>query len=384
MTDRPHARYPLPHGEGSIYPRGDGRWAVSWRDQRGRRHTVYGRSEAEARGKYKDLRAKLETSHGRRRSPTLKEWCDRWLADIGPLVQVKATTLALYRRVLNIHFVPALGDYRLDQIDPADIQSVLAALLRNGMAPSTLRTYKAILQSVLQAAEDAGLLTRNPAARRRVRVPKAPQPTHVALAPSQLQAIFTAAKGQRLEPLLIVLATTGLRRGEWRGLRWQDVDLEAGILRVEQQVQRVPGKGETVSTPKSAHSRRVIPLPPLAVAAFEQRKRDQRLERIASNRWDNPTGLVFTSRYGTVISEGIFYREWYRILEAAKVPRCWPHVLRHTVSTLLAEQGISPRTISDILGHSTTQLTLDVYTHTGEGARRSALEELASELEKDA
>jgi integrase len=159
-----------------------------------------------------------------------------------------------------------------------------------------------------------------------------------------------------------VTLALGRRQGETQDLRWPDVDLERGRLLVRYQLQRIDGKLRLVE-PKTPRSIRVLMLPGLAISALAAHKARQEKEKaFAGSRWVE-TGMVFTTTIGTMLDQRNLLREFYRILDTSDVPRVRFHDLRHSAATLLLAQGVHPRVVMDMLGHSSIAVTLDTYSH---------------------
>jgi integrase len=156
------------------------------------------------------------------------------------------------------------------------------------------------------------------------------------------------------------------------GLRWQDVDLDAGTLRVAVALQNISGKLVLVK-PKTAKSQRTLPLPPSLITALRQHKARLLQEQLlAGTRWKDH-GLVFPTSVGTPISPRNLYRSFQALLDRAEVPRMRFHDLRHSCATLLAVQGVPPRVAMEILGHSNIHTTMQIYTHVLDDGKRDAL-----------
>ena len=188
--------------------------------------------------------------------------------------------------------------------------------------------------------------------------PRLPRPELKVFSSEQAQTFLEAIQGERLEAFFCTAIATGLRRGELLGLRWSDVDLDAGVLAVRQALQRV-GKHLRFVEPKSKRSRRRVTLPTFAVRA-RNRQRDLQAseQRLAGSKWTE-TGLVFTSSIGTALDERNVRRTFNEILRDAELPGLRLHDLRHTTATLLLTQGVHPRVVMETLGHSQVSLTLD-------------------------
>jgi integrase len=205
------------------------------------------------------------------------------------------------------------------------------------------------------------------------------------LTPEEARTFLTAAKGHRLEALYAVALTLGLRQGEALGLRWQDVDLELGYIRVARQLQRFDGVFELVE-PKTARSRRTIAMPPTITKVLAEHRERQACERKAAGpRWKE-WGLVFTRPDGHPLDGTVVTHQFHDFLDRAGLPQRRFHDLRHSCATLLLAQGVSPRVVMDILGHSQIALTMNTYTHVVPDLRRDAavrMESLLAEPEPD-
>ena len=185
--------------------------------------------------------------------------------------------LANYKLQIRRHINPALGRRRLSKLTAAHIQSLYAAKLRDGLKPASVRYIHAVLHRALEQAVRFNLIPANPASR--VDPPKIRQDEITPLDAEQARTLLEAAKGGMHEPLYVLSLTTGLRMGEALGLKWSDVDLDRGTLRVNRQLQRVRRDGEQSGTlafsePKNA-SRRTIDLPQRAVEALRSHRKQQ-------------------------------------------------------------------------------------------------------------
>jgi integrase len=194
---------------------------------------------------------------------------------------------------------------------------------------------------------------------------KAPQPRRAEIRPlnrQQICALFEAVSGHRLEALYAVAVTAGLRQGELLGLRWEDVDLEAGMLQVRRTLSEARS-GRISEAPKSGKGRQ-IRLTRMATEALRAHSRVQLEERMKlAGLWQDQ-GLVFPSQVGTPLSARNLQRHFKRLLERAGLTKSFRfHDLRHTCATLLLRQGVNPKFVQELLGHADISLTLNVYSH---------------------
>jgi integrase len=177
-----------------------------------------------------------------------------------------------------------------------------------------------------------------------------------------MKTFLASVKGDRLHPLLLTLALTGLRRGEGLGLLWQNVDLKTGRLVVRRSL--VPVNADVVvSEPKTRRGHRSVTLDPVTVSVHKTWRRQQRDERVEwGPAWTN-TGLVFTREDGTAWRPERTTQIFAVLVKKVKVPPITLHGLRHTHATLALAAGVHPKVVSERLGHSTVALTMDVYSH---------------------
>lgn len=366
------------NGEGSVFRRSDGKWSaeVSYRDDTGalKRRTVYGSTQAEARTKQRALREAIQNGAPIKPKPvTLHAWIETWISGSLAASDRRQSTIDLYTAVARKHLVPGIGQRRLDQLRPTDVEALVVAKRKDGLAPSTVRTIYTVLRSALDIAVRDGLLQSNPAAA--VRRPSIPRREAEFLTPRQARLLLEAIRGDRIEPVVRLLLATGLRRGEALGLHWSDVDLEHGILRVRWTLTRTSA-GLTLGEPKTERSRRVIPLPTSAVALLVQhRARQDEERRRAGANWTEH-GLVFTSEVGTPVEPRNILRRLDVIARRAGLQGTHLHTLRHSAASFLIDAGAHIKVVQEHLGHSSYAITADIYTHVSPERRREAADHL--------
>lgn len=360
-------------GEGSIYQRADGTWTASvslgWDGGSRQRKVIYGKTRREAAEKLRAaLNAKEQGALVRDERRTVADFLDWWLAEVVPN-RTKAGTAASYDSNVRVHIVPALGRLRLTQLTPAHVQAMLNAKLAEGLSPRTVQYLHAILRSALAQALRWGFVTKNVAAV--VTPPRVVREEVVPLRPEEARRLLDMAVGHRLEALYTVAVAVGLRQGEALALRWSDVDIEGGTLRVRSTVRRI--RGEMVySQPKSTRSRRTVSLPRTCVDALAAHRRRQSAERLrAGARWQDQ-GLVFPGELGGPLDAHTVTRHFHALCEKAGVGRRRFHYLRHTCASLLLAQGVHPRVVMEVLGHAHFAFTMTTYTHVMPSLRSEA------------
>ena len=366
--------------EGSIYQRQDGRWAASvhlgYIDGRRQRKTFYGKTRRDVQERMTkalgEVQAGLPVQSDDRE--TVAAYLSRWLV-ASASQRVRPRTLAGYRLIADKHLIPAIGRVPVAKLTPAQVQATL-----NGMSgkPQTIRNAHAVLRRALNQAVRWGTIPRNVAAL--VDLPRVERHEVSGLSPADAKAVIAAVAGDRIEALVLLTLSTGLRQGEALGLRWQDVDLEAGTLRVRYSLQRMPGRGTELVEPKTTRSRRTLALPISTAAALREHRKRQLAERLwAGSRWQEGD-FLFTTTIGTPMIGSDVTRHFQALLRAAGLPPMRFHDLRHGAASLLLAQGVHPRVVMEMLGHSTITLTMNVYSHVIPDLQREAAEKMETAL----
>jgi integrase len=245
-----------------------------------------------------------------------------------------------------------------------------ARRLEDGAAANSVRHLHATIHAALEDALRLDLVPRNVADL--VRPPKAPHLEMKTYTPEQANQLLEAASSARLEALYVLMLTSACRLGELLGLRWPALDLERGEMHITSAMKDVQGHCK-LGTPKTAHSRRAIPLTPLALASLKRHKVKQAEERLAYGGDWNSDQLVFCTTVGTAYSQTNFRKQQYiPMLHKAKLQYIRPHDLRHTAATLLLLEGVQPLVVSEMLGHASVAFTLATYGHVQAEMRKPA------------
>lgn len=370
------------NGEGSIYRRSDGRWTAAYyvpdRFGKRRRRYVYGSSSVEVENQLVQIRQQV--SSGTPVAPaglTLAEYLTEWLEQVAA-PRVRASTLYGYRNSANRHLIPRLGRRKLGALTARDVRGLLAALVDGGVGGRTVQHAHATLRAALEDAVREEMIPRNVA--RLVRAPQPDKSEREPLSADQVRTLLRAVRGYRLYGLFVVVAVLGLRRSEVLGLRWEDLDLAEGVLRVQRGLQRVDG-GLVVLPTKTRRSTRVVPLPELLVRVLREHREAQEAERLALGpRWPD-LGYVFTTPVGTPIDPRNCTRMVQTAVRRAGLPAVRLHDFRHGCVSVLLALGVPPRTVMEIVGHATLEMTMNVYAHVSLDDKRSALDQLGKLLD---
>jgi integrase len=287
------------------------------------------------------------------------EYLNRWLSD-SVRDTVRQRTYERYEQLVRVHIVPALGRLKLKNVTPAHVRGLCRSKLEDGLAPRTVQYIHRTLSKALEQAVNDGLIPRNAASS-----VKPPQPHGEEirpLDPGQVRSFLASVSGDRLEALYVVAITAGLRQGELLGLRWEDVDLDAGTLQVRRTLSEARS-GRIFEAPKSGKGRS-IRLTSKATEALRGHRKRQLEEKLRLGSLWQENGLVFPSQVGTPLGGRNLIRHFKRMLERSGLARTFRfHDFRHTCATLLLKQGVHVKFVQELLGHGDVSLTLNVYSH---------------------
>ncbi len=395
------------NSEGSIYRMSDGRWraaVTTGKDAAGKpkrkvftaatRHDV----AEELKKALRDQQRGINIDPQKR---TLGDFLKSWLAEIKR--DVAPSTYVSYEGAVRIHIAPALGDILLTKLQVEHIQQFkqakLDGLIKRGpgvkrptkdnpevegrhLSARTVQYLLLILRMALNEACKLDLVHRNVA--ELVDFPKSQAAEIRPYDPEEAKAFLIATKGHRLGALFSAAMALGLRKGEALALKWSAIDLERGTLAVRLTLQRVkmPGekKGHLILKEPKRSSRRTLNLPQVIVSELLAWRAVQEKEReLAGTRWRD-TDFVFTTKIGTPIEPRNVERAFAEILKAAGLPRVRIHDLRHTAATLLLAQGVHPRVVMELLGHSQIAITMNIYSHVVPALRKDAADQMEAIL----
>src|SRR5918999_245859 len=326
-----------------------------------KRKSIYGRM-------YKEVEKKLAEARGDvarglvfdADNLKLGEYLDRWLAD-SVADTVRPTTFERYEQIVRVHIRQALSNLELKNVTPAHVRGLYREKLEDELSPRTVQYIHVTLHKALKQDVDDGLIPRN--ATEAVRPPQVRKEEIRPLTAEQVKMLFEAERGDRLESLYILAVHTGLRQGELLGLKWGDVDLEAGTLQARRML--TTAKGAPVRrAPKSKASRRTVKLSPTALKALRSHL-ERQLREIdqAGDLW-RENGLIFASESGEPLDRRYITTHRFKpLLKRAELPHIRFHDLRHTCATLLLTKNVNPKVVSEMLGHATIAITLDTYSH---------------------
>ncbi|MEU5973872.1 site-specific integrase [Streptomyces sp. NPDC047315] len=403
------------NGEGSIYPYRNTFAAYVWVTRpdgtKGRKY-VYGKTRDEVHDKWIKLHAESKKGPVATSTPTLGTYLERWLKDVVE-PDLKPKTAETYAMHVRLYVTPHLGSKRLDKLTVRDVRSWVNTLLaqcqccaqgKDARRPETHRNprqrrrccavgrccgqiasrrtvqdARAVLRSALSNAVAEELILKNVAALVKVRSARRTRrkPWSVEEARQFLES--ARAAGDPLYPAYVLILVLGFRRGEVLGLTWSNVDLEAGEVTVEKQLQRI--RRQLVhDEAKTDASMATLPLPQIAHTALQLRHKAQAAARKAAGDQWSGSDFVVTTRWGTPVEPRNFNRSFADRCARADVRTIRLHDTRHTCGSLLAALDVHPRIAMQILRHSKIAVTMEVYTHVPSEETRKALLRLGRHL----
>lgn len=377
------------NGEGSIHQLPDGRyrWQVTvGRDADGKqaRRSGVTRTRKEADRKLTEVKAAYHQGVlSLPSTTTLGEWLDVWLARRRP--HLSAGTYEQYVFRLR-HIPPSMRRLRLQDLKRPQVREFASELTVKGLAASTRSKVISHLRAALDAAIEEELLTFNPAQGIRTTSTVAErsqqQARRKALTFGELQAFLTAAQGDDLYALFYTLFSLGLRRGEALGLRWQDVNLKTGEVRIEQQV-KLEANRAVIGALKTVSSRRRLQASDDLLEVLRARQAQQRAEQALADAAWTETDLIFTTSIGTMLHPRNVNRTIYQLCDLAGLPRFSSHSARHTHITQRLRAGEKLEVVSAIAGHANPSVTINTYRHVSEDEKRSSVFSLREKLDQN-
>ena len=373
------------NGEGNLRKRKDGRWEgryTAGRDPdtgKAIYKNVLGKTQAEAKAK---LKAAIEEAKGLDTAKVgryaVGQWMEVWFEHYAK-VKVRPSSHQTYRGYIDNHIKPNIGKIPLEKLTSLELQKFYKKLLEEGrvdrlesrhqakgLGPKTVRNIHQIISSAMKLAQEQKLIASNPA--EGCALPRLEHREMQTMPLEQLQSFLRAARDSGVFELYYLGLATGLRRGELLGLKWEDIDLEQGDLRVRRQIARING-GVVEAPLKTKNAYRTLSLAEDTIDILKAQKK-----KTGSSPW------VFPSPTGGPISPDSVLHMLHRVLKRAGLPRVRFHDLRHTFATLALQSGVDVKTVSGMLGHFSAGFTLDTYAHVTTASQRQAAKTMGSVL----
>lgn len=364
-------------GEGSVFPRKDGRWTAQLTLEDGTQKQVHRKTRQEAHKALQQmLREQEQGMLATGSQQTMKQFMEYWLEEVHRPT-IRTSSYANYRGILDKHILPALGHIQVQKLTVQHVQKFYASKLKEGLSPKTIKVYHAVLHNALSHAVYINLVSRNVSDLATKSLPKQTRYEIQPLTTEQAQAFLETVKGHHLETLLILAITTGMRRGELLALRWQDIDFDNKHLQVCRSVRREAKRGLVVNEPKTQAGRRKVVLSSFLIEVLKQHRVRQLEVRLqAGTAWEDH-GLVFCTKRGRLFDPTYMLVLFKKLLQDVGLPLMRFHDLRHSAATLLLAMGVHVKVVQELLGHSNITTTLNTYSHVLPSLQQDAMNKMS-------
>jgi integrase len=339
-------------------------------DGKRRRRRVASRDKAEVVRRLAVLRAAAAKGDDAERTST-EAWLIAWLTELAP-ARRSANTIANYRWAFEKWVIPNVGRIPLSDLGPGDLERVWRLMEANGHSANTIRAARPAVSAALSEARRRGLVDRHAAQLSEVphTAPKTSSRRRSAqrkiqsLTPEEADRLVAKAQelGHPYEAMIRLGLARGLRPGELTGLTWEDVDLEERTVFVRRA--RIDENGTLRhGKPKTKRSERLLRVPPEVTDALRRRRAQWEEERAKAGRAWQDLDLVFCTRSGGFIDRSNLRRHFERLGKQAGIEGLTPYLLRHSATSILAEEGVPPEGLAEMLGHANTRMVEQHYRH---------------------
>ena len=353
--------------QGTVNQRYKGSWELKWygpADQNGNQKRISETVRGTKKEAEKILRERLLSvdngSFVDKSKETVSEFMNRWLETYAA-TNVTLRTAHGYEGYIHRYIDPTIGKIALQSLTPSQVQKVYADMLEKGLSNITVLHLHRVLREALGHAVKWGIIARNVADA--ASPPRSEQKQMAMWDVPSIIDFLDLSHGTRFGHIHEFAVLTGLRRSEICGLKWESVDLEAGSLSVVATLQRIKGHGLVTGTPKTKRSRRTVDLAPETIDLLRTIRGGQMAQQLEyGSVWQN-TGYVFTDIDGSPLAPDMLTKSFCGLVREHGLPQLTFHGLRHAFATLGLKAGISPKVVSEALGHSNIGITLDTYSH---------------------
>lgn len=295
----------------------------------------------------------------------LRDFLNDWL-EINAKHRVGVTTYDSYAFLARRYIIPQIGHIPLDKLSPFQLQKLYTDLLdmdkergEGKISPSTVRRVHNVLLSAFDWAIKMQMIPKNPA--KNVQPPKQREEGMIVWTREEAGTFLKTCKGHRLYPLFYLALSTGMRKGELLGLKWEDIEWDYEVIRVRRTLGRTSEGFIVREQPKTAAGRRSVYISSGTVKVLQKHRKRQR-EELLKIGMTNPE-YVFLTSTGKHYDASYIHRTFNALIKKAEVPKIRFHDLRHSHATFLLQEGVHPKIVSERLGHQNIAITLDIYSH---------------------
>lgn len=352
-------------------------------DENGKKVAIYAKTQEELYVKELDILNRIESATFRRKSPTVEEYCEKWL--IMQSVHVRNTTMIDYTSKVRRHIIASIGDMKMADVTPDDIQ-----LSMKSVADKSASVYKSITvlyKQIFKAALDSRVIGKDPTLYLSAEGGGIPQKDKEALTDEQAERLIDAVRGLPTYPFVMLGLYAGLRREEILALQWDSVylDAEAPYLTVRRAWHTENNRPIILDELKTKAARRNIPLPDCLAECLREIKKTSTSDYVVPNRDGDPMSYSQYKRLWTFVkTRTVGERSYYRYENGKRVKhtiypklgekaahngkvvysldfKVTPHMLRHTYITNLIHASVDPKTVQYLAGHEKSKITMDIY-----------------------
>lgn len=367
--------------------------AVLGTDSSGKRiiKEFYGKSKSEAESKKREYLDGIKNGLSiDNKNLSLGNLMHIWLFEIIRVSdKIKPSTFERYEGIYRRYIKDSpLYLIKLDSIRTLDIQRYYNSLSSMGKSKNIILALNKLLKQFLFYAVDEGYLIKNPCVSKRIVIPgentMSKEVDH--LTDAELKILMGNLDGNKYKEVILLSLGTGLRRGEILALTWDDIDLDNNMINVNKSLSKVyiiegdetRERKQIIQSPKSMHSIRTIPFPESLKHLFRDLQVKQKINKLRCGKSYKNSNYVFVSECGENVELYNLANNWNKLLKDLEIPHKKFHALRHTYATKLFEKGVPLKTVSELLGHSSIDITADIYTHVMPKEKTNAVEKLNS------
>ncbi|WP_077623798.1 tyrosine-type recombinase/integrase [Sediminibacillus massiliensis] len=294
-------------------------------------------------------------------------------------VNVSAGTYSHYKPYIMNHWIPNLGMAKINEVRPSDIQQLYDEYVEEGtLSNQSIVHMHRILNNAYNAAITWEWAVRNPCTS--IKPPKPEKFEMKVWDEFEVNHYLEVTKNDRFYIGYLLALSTGMRKGEILGLRWQDIDFTNQVIAVRQAVTRKKGGGYRIGEVKNKNSHRTISLFDHVMEELKKHRKQQMTYKMENRNTYEDQDLVISANNGSFVLPRNFDRHWRPLMKESSLKMIRFHDFRHTHATLLLKQGVHPKVVQERLGHSSITVTLDLYSHVLPNIQKAAAEQFGESI----